>query len=687
MSLRVERLKKLNSQIIHWGVNLLILLVAFWLRVSGLTNRSLWYDEAVEFMSANVPYGQLFEMITTVNFQPPLFTMLLYGWLKIGGEPVWLRLLPILVSMLTLVGVMKLGQLILGRTGGWLAGFIVATLPTEIYYAQDLGEYTLAVCTLTWSLFFLFLAQKRQDWRFWIAWGLFATLSTFSHYGMGIVVLSSALMVLVENIIRKRYSLVLRQSVVAVVFFIVGAPILWMFFSQQLSRIQASVDATLPVTSLIQEANRLLRGTHDTFTFLLYGLPLSQIPTWIGAALLLIFGLLIVRFYRQMPKRMILWFVFTFAIYFVLVRTGLYAGAFGLRYSQIFTPILIILMASAVLLLMRYVSRGLGLILLILSMTVALWAYPHPSPLFSTWTQSSWSPVEEMSLVFDHWWQRQQDNEVTYVYYGAGPAFRYYWWLNGSRAPTDSVEREPQTACLENFADDSCDAFNLYVGSWFRELPVVEKLARMEVQMGRWPQKMWLLFGHVHESEEDDIVQALSPNYEVTDSYQETGAAAYLLERTPLKGLASDSSISNRLSLRFGESIELLGYDVSAETGKPGDTLDVTLYWRALDLIPARYKVSVALKGQQTNPRDNTPLWGQQDNEPVNWSAPTNLWSPGDVFEDKYRITIDSNSPSDKYDLVTLMYGLHDGVRLPVYDDTGKPAGDMAYLLVIDVNR
>ena len=678
MSIRLERLKQLNSQIKHWGVDLLILLLAFLLRVSGVTNRSLWYDEAVEFMSANVQFGKLFEMITTVNFQPPLFTMMLYGWLKIGGEPVWLRLLPILISMLTLVGVMKLGQLILGRTAGWLAGFIVATLPTEIYYAQDLGEYALAVCTLTWSLFFLYLAQKRQFWPYWIAWGLFATLSIFSHYGMGIVILASASVVLVENIISKRSVLVLRQSVVAFAFLIVGMPILWMFLSQQLSRIQASVGAALPVTSLIQEANRFLEGIHDTFTYLLYGSPFSQSPKWIGAALLIIFGLLIVRFYGQLQKRVIWWFIVTFAIYFVLVRTGLYAGAFGLRYSQIFTPILVILIASAALLLMRYVNRWLGITVVILTMTAALWAYPHPSSVISAWTQGSWSPVEEMSPVFDQWWQRQQEDDVTYVYYGASPAFRYYWWLNGSRAAADAADRERPTACLEDLTDSSCYEYGIYIGSWFRELPVGEKLARMEAQMGRWPQRMWLLFGHVHESEEDDIIKALLPIYEVTDKFQEVGAAAYLLERTALKGFASYPSISNRLNLRFGEANGLHGYDGSAEMGKLGDSFDVTLYWRALDHRPARYKVSVAWKWQQIKLRGNKPLWEQKDNEPVNWSAPTNWCSPGDVFEDNYQITIDGNTPSDNYELVTLMYGLNDGLRLPGYDDAGENVGNMA---------
>ena len=577
-SIRLERLKRVNSQIVHWGVNLLILLLAFWLRVSGVTNRSLWYDEAVEFMSANVPFGSLFEMITTVNLQPPLFTVMLHGWLKIGGEPVWLRLLPILISMLTLVGVMKLGQLILGRTAGWLAGFIVATLPAEIYYAQDLGEYALAVCTLTWSLFFLYLAQKRSGWRYWIAWGLLATLSTFSHYGMGIVILASASVVLVENVIRKRSVLILRQSVVAFAFFIVGMPVLWMFFSQQLSKIQANLGAALPVTSLIQEANRFLRGTHDTFTFLLYGSPLSPIPKWLGAALLIIFGLLVIRFYRQMPKRVFWWFVVTFAIYFVLVRTGLYAGVFGLRYSQIFTPILVILVASAAVMLMRHVNRWLGVTLVVLTITAALWAYPHPSGVNSVWNQDPWSPVEQMGPVFDKWWQRRHEDEVTYVYYGANPAFRYYWWLNGSQASADAGDREHPSACLDDLTDSSCDEFGIYIGSWFRQLPVEEKLARMEAQMGEWPQKIWLLFGHVHESEDEDIVKALSSIYEVTDKFQEEGAAAYLLERTPPKGLASYPYIGNWPNLRSGESIELLVYDVSAETREPGDILDVTLY-------------------------------------------------------------------------------------------------------------
>jgi hypothetical protein len=159
------------------------------------------------------------------------------------------------------------------------------------------------------------------------------------------------------------------------------------------------------------------------------------------------------------------------------------------------------------------------------------------------------------------------------------------------------------------------------------------------------------------------------------------------LKRIPLRGTVTDPAINNRLNLRFGEFIELLGYDVAAAAGKPGDTIEVTLYWRALDHVQKRYKVSVTLNGQRVNPRFNAPLWGQQDNEPVNWETPTTLWVPGDVLADTYPITIDPTAPPGEYMLLAVMYGLVDGVRLSIFDVNGNDIGDMAQLQTLEVKR
>lgn len=140
------------------------------------------------------------------------------------------------------------------------------------------------------------------------------------------------------------------------------------------------------------------------------------------------------------------------------------------------------------------------------------------------------------------------------------------------------------------------------------------------------------------------------------------------------------------LTARFGESIEVLGYSLGESRLRPGEPVEVTLFWRATALLPERYKVSVFVLGAAFNPATNTPLWGQQDAEPLEWTLPTTLWPPGVVLADPYRFVLDAATPPGDYTLGVALYGVLDGVRLPVYAGGAfAPAGDYLPLRTFDV--
>jgi hypothetical protein len=61
-----------------------VLWLAFGLRMLDVTVRSLWYDEAVEYLTASVPLGSLAEAVVTANYQPPLYSYLLHLWLGVS---------------------------------------------------------------------------------------------------------------------------------------------------------------------------------------------------------------------------------------------------------------------------------------------------------------------------------------------------------------------------------------------------------------------------------------------------------------------------------------------------------------------------------------------------------------------------------------------------------------------------
>ena len=95
---------------------------------------------------------------------------------------------------------------------------------------------------------------------------------------------------------------------------------------------------------------------------------------------------------------------------------------------------------------------------------------------------------------------------------------------------------------------------------------------------------------------------------------------------------------------------------------------------------PTGTRSSPTLLGETFNAETETFLWGQQDNEPGMGQAITPLWAPGAIIADPYHIAVDPQAPPGTYTLEVGMYGLVNGVRLPVEGPDG-PVPNNAILL------
>ena len=142
--------------------------------------------------------------------------------------------------------------------------------------------------------------------------------------------------------------------------------------------------------------------------------------------------------------------------------------------------------------------------------------------------------------------------------------------------------------------------------------------------------------------------------------------------------------IPNALNWSFGESIELLGYDVSATELNAGDELDVSLYWRTDDVVSERYKVLVYILGE-FNPVTNDPLWGQHDSEPFNWQLPTSRWPTDVVLMDQVVLELADNASPGEYQLGIVLYNMVGGERLLIRDADGNLLGDMVTIIPIEI--
>jgi hypothetical protein len=116
------------------------------------------------------------------------------------------------------------------------------------------------------------------------------------------------------------------------------------------------------------------------------------------------------------------------------------------------------------------------------------------------------------------------------------------------------------------------------------------------------------------------------------------------------------------LTATLGDQVRLLGYDLSGETLRPGDTLILTLYWQAQTEMERDYTVFTHLVGADGS------TTGQRDNDPIGGTYPTSLWLSGEVVADVYEIQIRADAAPGDHWLKVGMYVAENGYRLPTGD-------------------
>jgi hypothetical protein len=142
-------------------------------------------------------------------------------------------------------------------------------------------------------------------------------------------------------------------------------------------------------------------------------------------------------------------------------------------------------------------------------------------------------------------------------------------------------------------------------------------------------------------------------------------APAAILARPnlPIPGIGD---IPNPFRQNFANQLELLGYAMDRRALRPGETLRLTLYWRALGPIPANYSVFAHVRGE------GETLWAGQDNWPQQGAAPTASWQAGDVFVDPYDLRLREDTPPGLYDVEVGLYEAGTGTRLRAVADDGR---------------
>ncbi|MBN1314515.1 MAG: hypothetical protein JXA42_03570 [Anaerolineales bacterium] len=127
----------------------------------------------------------------------------------------------------------------------------------------------------------------------------------------------------------------------------------------------------------------------------------------------------------------------------------------------------------------------------------------------------------------------------------------------------------------------------------------------------------------------------------------------------------------NTISYQIGDSIALIGYDL--KPNRQGGTLELTLYWKALDEVPDRYQVFVHL-------RDSSGAVVAQSDKLNPGNYPTSRWPLDKYIRDQHTFTIPADLPDGEYKLAIGLWHMSNSERLPVRDASGIFIGDSIIL-------
>jgi len=110
------------------------------------------------------------------------------------------------------------------------------------------------------------------------------------------------------------------------------------------------------------------------------------------------------------------------------------------------------------------------------------------------------------------------------------------------------------------------------------------------------------------------------------------------------------------------DGLRLLGYSLTSELVRPGDTLPFVLFWQARQKIGRDYLISLQLQDEDGQ------AWGEHGSRPVEGAYPTNRWDEGEIVRDQRDWVVPPDVPSGRHRLLVGLIDKASGERVAQTD-------------------
>lgn len=193
---------------------------------------NFWGDEEATFNAIDRPIGGLLEMVTEqVDAVHALYYLLMMPWAPlVGVEPALLRLPSALMVGVAVAGTVVLGQRLVGRSAGILAGIVLVLLPAVTDMGIEARSYPWSVAVATWLTVVLLQALRDGRTRWWVGYGLLASLTVALFLNNALVIAAHGVAVLLT---RPGLGVLARFVVAAGAGALLAAPVALLSFGQR----------------------------------------------------------------------------------------------------------------------------------------------------------------------------------------------------------------------------------------------------------------------------------------------------------------------------------------------------------------------------------------------------------------------------------------------------------------------
>ena len=600
----------------------IILLLAFALRMMNISQTRMWGDEGFSVYSASRDlYAITFEL-KDVDPHPPLYYYLLHFYLPLGGfSELSIRFFSAIFGTATVALIYSIGKRMFDKRTGALAAAILAMAPFAVHYSQEVRMYALVMFLGAVAMWF-FSQITNYELRItshasrirhhdspraprnsiWLGFFFSMSLTQYSLYQAAFIFVAQGVFLL--PFLKRRFGFIVRWLAVSIAIVLLFIPWLLAHSGSALTDIQGVAGDTTPM---------------NVFTFLARGfaaisvgttIPLSNAFTLAGLFLIVIIiglGVALVTHQAQINDWLLVAFVAVpmislYPIYFV---APLYRGRL---FALALVPLMLLLSRSSMLIVQRARFAAIPIALLVVGVSAySLNDYYFRYDRYSAVVEDYLPAIHDIE-------QRAQPGDVV--------LFHAYW---------------QQGYFLSHY-----HGAPLTYGS-------VEKQSDLDSAVAK-PRNVWAIIQALpHHGVEDWLAQNAFPLGE-----RDYGQMRVLSYRTGAPAVGETLATP----IVFDNGMSLLGYHINGDTPIESGRGAVMLQldWQAAQNITSDYIISV----RATNIAGNI-VWAQDDSQPSSGTFPTTTWQPGQFVTDRHAFVIPPGTPPGSYRIRVVLYDSKSG--------------------------